>query len=160
MKVPSPAGLGGRRIPPPRSAGVTLLELLAALALSGLVVALASRIFLLGQKEFFGRVRESERLQTLRLAQGELERALRFPVVKCGREALEVESDSGTVEMGKWLASRFPAIHRAEFECWDLGASGFSLRPASPPIRPRWVEYRLFWSQGRDSAVLSGARLE
>ena len=64
--------------------GVTLVELLAALLISAIIVAAASRIFLSGNRQYLLRTAESQRLEELHRLKGVLQGLLKREVETCG----------------------------------------------------------------------------
>lgn len=159
--------------------GMTLVELLAALVLSALVVALASRLFMAGHSQFLARAFETDRLSglirlksTLRQAlQGEIARCeggrLQLAVVK--RAAAEDGEPSGHgagkgagsegVDLATFLKARFPGADSLEFRCYETGPEGGDLVEWKQRFQPQLVEYRILMRTRKAADRLEGSVL-
>lgn len=123
--------------------GVTLVELLAAIVLSALVVALASRLFLGGQREFLARVFETDRLSDMIRLKGTLRQALRADISRCEGGGLHLASDTGAVDLAAHVKARFPGADTLAFRCFEIDAAGDGLTDWKERMQPRLVEYRI-----------------
>lgn len=127
-------------------AGVTLVELMAAIMLSALAVALASRLLLSGQNQFLARVFETDRLSALVRLKGALHQALAGEIVRCegGRLTLGEGAPSGAAareDMAAWVKRRFPGADSVVFRCYELAAGGDGLVEWKTRFQPQLVEY-------------------
>lgn len=125
------------------SRGVTLIELIVAIVISALVVGLASRLFLTGQREFLARVFESDRLSGLVRLKGALHQALRGEVTRCADGRLYIAKDGEESEMAALLKARFPESDSLDFRCYEVDAGGDKLVEWKGRFQPQLVEYRV-----------------
>lgn len=125
------------------SRGVTLIELIVAIVISALVVGLASRLFLTGQREFLARVFESDRLSALVRLKGAVYQGLQGEVSRCAEGKVYLGHDSGDTEMGAWLKGRFPSADSLDFRCFEVDAGGDKLIEWKGRFQPQLVEYRI-----------------
>jgi hypothetical protein len=142
------------------SRGVTLVELLAALLTSGFVVALASRIFLSGNREYLQRFSESERLAVLYRIKAGVQGALIGEVERCSGGKLWLRSDSGEMELAPMLKAHYPGMASADFRCFETGADSSSLGEWTEGFQPRLVEYKVVLRQGAKSDTLAGSMVK
>lgn len=138
---------GSRRISGNRrfgqEAGVTLIELLAALVVSAFVVAMASRIFLSGQAQFVRRSAESEKIALCYRLKGEVEAGLNNEILACSGGKLALLNDSGQVDLGDRLRTRLPALTEARFDCLEPDSTGTALQVWKDGAQPALIEYGL-----------------
>lgn len=123
--------------------GLTLVELIAALVISALAVALASRLYLTGHREFLARVFETDRLSAQIRLKGSLHQALAGEVTRCGRGALSLATDSVAADLSAWVKARFPEADSMAFRCLELDARGGELVEWKDRFQPQLVEYRV-----------------
>jgi prepilin-type N-terminal cleavage/methylation domain-containing protein len=126
-----------------RQAGLTLIELLAALVVSGFVVAMASRIFLSGHAQFVKRSAEAETLAAFYRLKAEVGGALRNEIRSCSGGRLTLRSDSGSFDLGTRLSGRLPALAEARFLCLEPDGDGADLQEWKDADQPALVEYHL-----------------
>lgn len=148
-----------RRVKLSREEGVTLIELLAALAVSGLVVAMASRIFLSGHAEFLRRSADSEKMALFYRLKAEVEGAMRGEIASCAAGHLVFRSDSGSADLGDRLRKRHPEIAQSRFQCLEPDPDGTSLQDWKDGAQPPLIEYRLDIRFRRGSDSLFGSWL-
>lgn len=122
--------------------GVTLVELVAAVVISALVVALASRVFLSGQKEFLARVFETDRLSDLVRLKGVLHRALGGRIERCEGGKMALATDSAALDLNGWIKTRFPEADSLVFRCLEADVARGELTEWKGRFQPRLVEYR------------------
>jgi prepilin-type N-terminal cleavage/methylation domain-containing protein len=142
------------------SRGVTLVELLAALLISGFVVVLAARIFLTGNRQYLQRFSESERLAALYRIKAGVQGALNGEVERCSGGKLWLRSDSGEMELAPMLKAHYPGMASADFRCFDTGSDSSSLVEWTEWFQPRLVEYKLVLGQGAKSDTLAGSMVK
>lgn len=121
--------------------GMTLLEVIAALVISALVIALASRLFLTGQSQFLERVFESDRLSGQVRLKGALRQALEGEVLGCESGALRLKGEEK--DLAASIKERFPGADSLEFHCRETSQDGESLVKWAQRFQPQLVEYRL-----------------
>jgi prepilin-type N-terminal cleavage/methylation domain-containing protein len=140
--------------------GVTLIELLAAMAVSGLVVALASRIFLSGHAQFLRRSADSEKVAMFYRLKAEVEGSLKGEVVSCTEGRLVLRSDTGDADLGAKLRKRHPEVAQSTFKCLEANPDGTSIQDWKDGAQPPLIEYRLAirFHQGADSLTGSWLR--
>lgn len=126
-----------------RERGVTLIELLAALAISGLVVALASRIFLSGHAQFLRRSADSEKMALFYRLESEVGGALKGEIASCAAGRLALRSDSGEFDFGDRLRKHHPEITRTRFRCLEPDPDGTALQDWKDGAQPPLIEYQL-----------------
>jgi len=124
-------------------AGLTLIELLAALVVSAFVVAMASRIFLSGHAQFVRRSAESERIALCYRLRAEVEAGLKGEILACSGGGLSLLSDTGQVDFGGRLRSRLPALTEVRFECLETDPAGAALQAWKDAAQPALIEYGL-----------------
>jgi hypothetical protein len=130
------------------------VELLAAVVLSALVVALAGRLYLGGQREFLARVFESDRLSDMIRLKGTLRQALRADIGRCEGGRLQLASDTGAADLAALVKARFPGADSLEFKCYEVDAAGDGLREWKTRFQPRLIEYRVsLRTRGRSDRV-------
>ncbi len=141
------------------SRGMTLIELLAALVISGFVVAMAGRIFLSGNKQFLLRSGESERLGEMYRLKATVRGELTKPITRCEGDRLWLRMAVAEVELGPELKKREPDVQISAFHCLELSPDATALQEWKGGAQPPLVEYRIgFTTRGvRDS--LSGSIL-
>jgi type II secretory pathway pseudopilin PulG len=122
---------------------MTLVELLAALLVSGFVVAMAGRIFLSGHAQFVKRSAESERLGILYRLKAEVRGALRDDIARCQGGGLWIKQGDAEADLQAFLKKRSPGLQDADFRCLEPAADGASLQEWTDGAQPRMVEYRL-----------------
>lgn len=145
---------------PAGSRGMTLIELLAALLISGFVVSMAGRIFLSGNAQFVKRSADSERLSTLYGLKAALRGALRGEVSRCGAGTVWLKGKSGETDLLVLLKKKTPELADGKFRCLEPDAAGTALQEWREAIQPPLVEYRLLLKKkkGEDDS-LSGSWL-
>jgi prepilin-type N-terminal cleavage/methylation domain-containing protein len=109
--------------------GVTLVELLAALVISALVVTLASRIFLSGNREFLRRVAGSEELARQYRIKARLHHLFEGTVASCSDGAARLKSEG--------------AVDSLFVKCLVVDTGGKALVPWDGSGQPQLVEYRV-----------------
>lgn len=122
--------------------GVTLVELLAALVISALVVTLASRLLLTGQKQYLERLFETDRISALVRMKGALHQALGRPIATCGAGRVALATDSTDLDLAVWLETRYPEADSMVFKCLEVDQGGGELREWQGRFQPQLVEYR------------------
>ena len=140
--------------------GVTLVELLAAIALSALVIALATRIFLAGNRDFLAKALETGRLERLIRLKAEVRRALSLPVARCEGGRLWLEGEAGEKEIGEILKPRFQDLRAWDFRCFEADPGNKTLRECQEGSQVRLVEYRLLLEKHGKRDSLSGSYLK
>lgn len=134
---------GGRPEAGESRRGVTLVELLAAMVLSALVVTLASRLYLGGHREFLARLFESDRLSDMIRLKGTLRQAFRADIGRCEGGRLQLASDTGAVDLAALVKARFPGADSLAFECYEVDAAGDGLQAWKTRFQPQLIEYRV-----------------
>jgi prepilin-type N-terminal cleavage/methylation domain-containing protein len=140
-----------------RERGVTLIELLAAMALSGLVVALASRIFLSGHAQFLRRSADSEKMALFYRLKAEVESNLKGEIISCTGGHLVFRSDSGEADLGAKLRKRHPDLAQSRFQCMEPDPEGTALQDWKEGAKPPLIEYRLDIRFHRSMDSLTGS---
>ena len=141
------------------SRGVTLIELLAALLISAIVVAVAGRIFLSGHAQFMKRSADSAKLGSFYRSKRIVEAALKSEVVRCEGGRLWLRRNGVESELEAEVKKHDRAVKDAEFRCLEAAADGATLQPWKDGAQPRLVEYRLRFKTGGDVDSLSGSFL-
>jgi hypothetical protein len=136
-----------------------LVELLAAVVLSALVVALASRLFLGGQREYLARVFETDRLSDMIRLKGTLRQALRADIGRCEGGRLQLATDTGAVDLAALVKARFPSADSLDFRCFETDAAGDGLTDWRERMQPQLVEYRIVLRTRGKSDRLEGSFL-
>lgn len=126
-----------------REKGLTLVELLAALVISALVVALASRLFLSGHNQFLARVFETDRLSAMVRLKGALHHALQGGIGGCESGRLQLKDGDVKTDLATFLKERFPGADSLEFRCYETGSDGADLVEWKQRFQPQLVEYRI-----------------
>jgi prepilin-type N-terminal cleavage/methylation domain-containing protein len=140
--------------------GVTLVELLAALVVSALVVVLATRIFLSGNRQFRDRSDQSDRLSTLFRLKSSMQSVLRAEITRCASGGLWLRDDSaqgGGKEIGALLKARFPGIESMDVRCFETSPPPLELVEWQKRFQPNLVEYRIYIRQSGKRDSLSGS---
>ena len=137
-----------------------MAELLAAMAISAIVIALAARIFLSGHREFLGRAEESGRLAGLYRAKSAVRHALRGEIVRCEGGRLWLREEEGEKDFEEWFKARFPEADSLDFRCFEAEEGADSLAPWHSLAQPALVEYRLALGKGAKRDVLAGSWLK
>lgn len=146
-----PAGkIGGQR-------GITLIELLAALLITGFIVVIASRIFISGNRQFLLRSSESQSLERLHRVKSVLQAALKGDVETCASGSIGIRSDSISGDGFGFLKSRIPELESAEFHCLEPDRDGMSLVEWKEGFQPGLIEYRLILNRKGKRDTLSGS---
>ena len=122
--------------------GITLVELLAALVISALVVTLASRILLTGQRQYLARMFETDRLSALLRMKGALHQALGGRIAACGSGRLALDTDSTDLDLAAWFKARHPGADSLVFECLEVDEALTELVAWKGRFQPHLVAYR------------------
>ena len=149
-----------KKFPSKGENGVTLVELLAALAISAVVVTLASRIFLSSNQQFLARALESDRLKSLYLLKATLQNSLRTEMTRCESGQLWLRVDGAEKELLPILKTRFSAVQSADFLCWEKTGGPISLVPWKDAFQPALVEYRIVLSASGTTDTLMGSLIK
>jgi prepilin-type N-terminal cleavage/methylation domain-containing protein len=142
-----------------REAGLTLIELLAAMVVSAFVVAMASRIFLSGHAQFVRRSAESEKIALFYRLKAEVEAGLKGEIQECSGGKLALLTDSGQVDLATRLRARLPALTEARFDCLEPDATGSGLQAWKDADQPALVDYNLRVKVREQADSLTGSWL-
>lgn len=140
--------------------GATLVELLAAMVISAVVVVLASRIFISGNHQYLARVMESDRLSDLYRLKGAVAYALQSEIETCDRGKLWLRQGGESVDLQVALKSRFPNLESADFRCLEPDRDRVSLTEWKDGTQPRLVEYRLILNDNQVRDSLKGSLIK
>jgi prepilin-type N-terminal cleavage/methylation domain-containing protein len=143
-----------------KESGVTLIELLAALLISSLVIVLATRIFLSGNRQFLNRALESDRLAALYKLKGAVQHALQGEIGRCESGKIWLRGDGKEQEVFASLRSRFPNVRVADFRCWEKSGEPISLVPWKDWFQPALIEYQIVVATSGTKDTLSGSWLK
>jgi prepilin-type N-terminal cleavage/methylation domain-containing protein len=142
--------IGGQR-------GITLIELLAALLITGFIVVIASRIFISGNRQFLLRSSESQSLERLHRVKSILQAALKGDVETCSSGSIGFRSDSIAGDGFDFLKRRVPELESAEFLCLEPDRDGTSLVEWKTGFQPGLIEYRLILNRKDKRDTLAGS---
>ena len=117
------------------------MELLAALVISGFVVAMAGRIFLSGHAQFVKRSSESERLEELYRLKAQVHGALTGEIARCEGGKLWLRDAKGEIDFEAALKAKSKAIEGARFRCVVPEAGSGGLTEWTGGGQPSLVEY-------------------
>jgi prepilin-type N-terminal cleavage/methylation domain-containing protein len=137
--------------------GITLVELLAALVISAFVVVMASRIFLSGNRQFFERFIESDRLGELHRLKGALQGVLKRDVARCASGRLWLAEGEGEQELSELLKPRFPGMSGSEIRCFEISPDGHSLVEWRDRFQPSLIEYSIRMQRKAGTDTLAGS---
>lgn len=140
--------------------GITLIELLAALLITGFVVAIASRIFISGNRQFLLRASESHSLEDLHRLKSVVQAVLKREVEGCASGPLVLKRDSGDGkgdDAAALIKVRVPELETAVFRCLETDRNGTSLVDWKDGIQPGLIEYRLVLNRKGKRDTLSGS---
>gem|GEM_PF-2383589 len=140
-----------------RERGVTLVELLAALLISGFIMTMASRIFLSGNRQFLERSSESHRLEAFYGMKGFLHGALKGEVESCIGGKLWLRGPEGGTDVAVLLKSRFNDLKGAEFHCLEPSSDRSSMVEWKEWFQPRLIEYRIWIGKNGRTDTLAGS---
>jgi prepilin-type N-terminal cleavage/methylation domain-containing protein len=129
-------------VPGRKERGVTLIELLAALAITGFVVAMAGRVFLSGHAQFLRRSADAEKLAAFYRLRAEVRGGLREDVGSCAGGRLMLRDENEPADLGERIRKRMPVVTEAHFLCWEIAAAGGTLQAWTESAQPALVEYR------------------
>jgi prepilin-type N-terminal cleavage/methylation domain-containing protein len=142
----------------PGEKGLTLLELLAALVISGFVMALAGKLFLSGQRAFHERIFDTDRLSSLLLIKGTLQQELSREILTCKNGRIELIREAATVNLSQWVQARFAEVASSEFRCFEL--DGDHLSAWENRFQPSLVEYHIKMREGGKWSEWDGSLLK
>lgn len=140
--------------------GITLVELIAALVITALVVTLASRVFLSGQKEYLARMFETDRFSALVRLKGALHQALGGRIATCGNGRMALATDSTDLDLAVWLKARHPQADSIAFKCLELDPERGDLVEWQGRFQPQLVEYRSCITVRGRNECLTGSLLK
>lgn len=143
-----------------REKGMTLVELLAALVISALVVALASRLFLAGHNQFLARVFETDRLSAMVRLKGALHHTLQGEIGGCESGRLLLMDGDVKKDLAAFLKERFPETDSLQFKCYETGSDGGDLVEWKQRFQPQLVEYRILLKTRKAQDWLEGSVLK
>lgn len=147
---------------------MTLIELLAALIISAFIVAMASRVFLSGNRQFLDRILSSHRLENLHRMKAAVQGLLKREVEACAGKKITLRMEAGGVDgadgMGAsgqdaeaMLKAHFPELAGAEFTCLEPAADSSSLVEWKDWFQPRLIEYRIILEGHGKRDTLTGS---
>jgi prepilin-type N-terminal cleavage/methylation domain-containing protein len=144
--------------------GVTLIELLAALLITGFIVAIASRIFISGNRQFLLRSSESHSLEQSHRVKSVLQAILKREVEKCASGSMELKrgsdpegSGADGEDVAALLKTRVPELESAAFRCLETDREGTSLVEWMDGFQPGLIEYRLILDRKGKRDTLAGS---
>lgn len=137
--------------------GVTLVELLAALLVSGLVLVIASRIFLSGKHQFLSRTADSKKIETLFHLKKVLQSALNGEIEECLGGKLTLRQASTHSDLQMILKKKFPEILTANLHCLEVSSDQTSLVDWKLGFQPRLVEYTIILKNKGNLDTLLGS---
>ena len=140
-----------------RERGITLIELLAALLISGFVVLMASRIFISGNRQFLLRSSESRRLEEMYRLKAVVQGILKREVVQCAAGRLSLRDGDDPEDAEALIKSRFPGFTGAVFRCLETGPGHEGLVEWKDWFQPRLIEYRVMLKSKGAADTLSGS---
>lgn len=140
-----------------RERGITLIELLAALLISGFVILMASRIFLSGNRQFLLRSSESRRLEELFRLKAVVQGILKREVVQCGGGRLSLREGDGSADAEALIKGHFPDLTSAVFRCLETGAGHEALVEWKDWFQPRLIEYQVMLKSKGVADTLKGS---
>ncbi|MDQ3000827.1 MAG: hypothetical protein M3Y08_06160 [Fibrobacterota bacterium] len=140
--------------------GATILELLAAMVISALVVVLASRIFITGNHQYLARVMESKGLANLYRMKVAVAKALGGEIAKCETGRLWLRVEDAEVDLQSELKGRFPELESADFYCLELDRGSASFLDWKARFQPSLVEYRLILKENSVWDSLIGSTIK
>jgi prepilin-type N-terminal cleavage/methylation domain-containing protein len=139
--------------------GVTLVELLAAMVVSALVVALASRIYLSGHHELVRRITESEDLDRLYRLKAHLRKELAGEISKCDAGGIKLRADKKEIDLFMVLHVKFPTLDTLRVACLVADTLQAKMVPWAGTGQPQIVEYEAHLAQARGMDWLRGSVL-
>jgi type II secretory pathway component PulJ len=140
-----------------RERGITLIELLAALLISGFVILMASRIFISGNRQFLLRSSESRRLEELHRLKAVVQGDFARDVVECAAGRLSLREGDGTVGAEKLIKAHVPGLTGASFRCLETGPGHETLVEWKDWFQPRLIEYQVMLKTNGVLDTLSGS---
>ena len=143
-----------------RSRGMTLIELLAALVISGFVMAMAGRVFLSGNAQFIKRSADSERLSVMYRIKADIRGALQGEVARCEKGGLWLKAATGEADLLEMLRKKEPGLAGGWFRCLEIAADGKALQEWRIADQPPLVEYGLLVRSRGGEDSLSGSWIQ
>ncbi len=144
-----------------RERGVTLVELLAALVISAILIVAASRIFLSGNRQFLLRTAESHRLEDLHRLKGVVQGLLKRDVDQCSGGKLSFRGGDGGMagekEAEALIKGHFPDLARATFRCLETDPNHTVLVEWKDWFQPRLIEYSVILKKNGKADTLTGS---
>lgn len=153
MKTVKPAGPMNKG----PQGGVTLIELLTAMAVSAFIVILAGRTFMMGNRQFLQRSVESDRFAALYRMKSWVEGELRKEVSRCGSGNLWLSDSAGEKDLSALAKAHFPAFVSADFHCFEPAADSASLVDWKDGFQPPLIEYKVIVRKGKQDDTLTGS---
>ncbi len=102
------------------SKGITILELMVAIGLSGLVLSIASMMYIKSTRQFHDRVQESDLFRSLHLINLEIENRLVEPIDKCDFGRVHYFYQDESRDLKEELKTRHPNLGSITFKCYEL----------------------------------------
>jgi hypothetical protein len=134
-----------------------LVELLAALLLTGFIVAMASKLFLSGTIQFLHRATESRRLGDMYRLKGMIQGALKGDVTRCSSGKLWLRKGDSEKELSEAIKKHFPDMVAARFICLEAASGGTGLGEWKERFQPSLVEYSVVLGKGAKADTLAGS---
>jgi prepilin-type N-terminal cleavage/methylation domain-containing protein len=143
-----------------RQRGITLIELLAALLISGFVILMASRIFISGNRQFLLRSAESRRLEELYRLKAVVQGILKREVVQCAAGRLALREGDGSLDAETYIKDHFPHFTGATFRCLETVSVQGALVEWKDWFQPRLIEYRVVLKSNGGENTLTGSSIK
>ncbi len=138
--------------------GYTLIELMIALGLIGIVLALSSSYFLSANSQFLNRMKGSDNYKQQVLLQIEMDKALRREIQDCNFGNLKFTDDSPNFLSN--LKGKYPQIKELKFYCYELNLDKEKLQTWKLLPQPELVEYNVSWNYNGKDIQLVGSVLK
>jgi type II secretory pathway component PulJ len=139
---------------------VTLIELLAALVISAIVIALVSRVFLSGHRQYLTRLLESEQLTEAIHLKRALNKTLQAKILECKSGRLKVRMNEQDQGLETWLKAEFPKTDSVSIKCFEWDETLEKLVPWESRFQPQLIEYRVLIGEGGPLNILEGSVLK
>ncbi|MGL1934453.1 MAG: prepilin-type N-terminal cleavage/methylation domain-containing protein [Fibrobacterales bacterium] len=126
--------------------GVTLIELMAAIAVSAIVLTLLGQLFLQSQKEYSSRMSESWQFQKQYLIEKTINKALYSDFEECSFGKIKVKTLKSTVNES--IYQKFPEVEAITFKCFELDPDLGIVQDWKFAIKPDLVKYQIQFVKG------------
>ncbi len=126
-----------------RMQGLTLLELMVAMTMSGFVIVMASNLFLYNFKNFHIRSHEAEALQEAFAIDHFIQKSLTLPIENCSSDQITIRENHTSLLLSKEASKKYPTLKSIKFNCLQADTASKKMEAWKKGDSPDIVQYSL-----------------